>query len=100
MQLVYFETTRPNHDQDDVHAKVVREMRALAESIEGFVFWRDADEDLTYWGVVVFETEAGALAWRDHPDHARIHQQSRGQLYSAFRTLAFDSVRENSFGDG
>ena len=32
------------------------------------------------------------------PDHARINRQSRGRLYSAFRTLAFDSVRENSFG--
>jgi len=97
VQLVYFETTRPDHELDDVHHRVVADMRALAESIDGFVMWRDATEGLRYWGVVMFETEAGALAWRDHPDHARIHQESRGRLYSSFRTLAFDSVREASF---
>lgn len=97
MQLVYFETTRADHGQDDVHASVVADMRALAESLEGFVLWRDANEDLFYWGVVLFETEAGAIEWRDHPAHVEIHKQSRRQLYSAFRTLAFDSVRENDF---
>ena len=98
MQLVYFETTRADHDQDDVHAKVTNDMKKLAESIEGFVLYRDVNEGLFYWGVVVFETEAGAIAWRDHPDHARIHKQARGKLYVAFKTQAYDSVRSNSFG--
>lgn len=98
MQLVYFETTRADHDQDDVHAMVTSDMRVLAESIEGFVLYRDVNEGLFYWGVVVFETEAGAIAWRDHPDHARIHKQARGKLYVAFKTQAYDSVRSNSFG--
>ncbi len=97
MHLVYFETTRTDHDRDDVHRTVVAEMRALAESIDGFVLWRDADEDLHYWGVVIFESDAGALAWRDHPDHVEIHRQSRAGLYSAFTTLAFDGVRENRY---
>ena len=100
MQLVYFETSRPDHELDDVHRRVVADMRSLAESIDGFVTWRDADEGLDYWGVVMFETEAGALAWRDHPDHVRINQESRGRLYSSFRILAFDSVREASFDAG
>lgn len=99
MQLVYFETKRSDHRQDEVHRRVVAEMRALAESIDGFVLWRDRDEDLDYWGVVIFETETGALRWRDHPDHARIHEQARGRLYSSFRTLAFDRVRENRFAE-
>jgi heme-degrading monooxygenase HmoA len=98
MQLVYFETTRADHEQDDVHAKVTADMKALAESIEGFVLYRDVNEGLFYWGVVVFETEAGAIAWRDHPDHARIHKQARGKLYVAFKTQAYDSVRSNSYG--
>ena len=98
MQLVYFETTRPDHDQDDVHAKVTADMKVLAESIEGFVMWRDVNEGLKYWGVVVFETEAGAIAWRDHPDHAQIHKQARGKLYVAFKTQAYDSVRSHSYG--
>lgn len=97
MQLVYFETTRADHSQDQIHRSVVADMQALAESIDGFVTWRDADDGLDYWGVVMFESEAGALAWRDHPDHVKIHQRSRGRLYTAFRTIAFDSVRENSF---
>ena len=97
MQLVYFETTRPDHDQDDVHHSVVADMRVLAESLDGFVLWRDRNEGLLYWGIVIFEREEGAIAWRDHPDHARIHRQSRGKLYSAFKTNAFDSVRSNSF---
>jgi heme-degrading monooxygenase HmoA len=97
VHLVYFETTRPDHARDDLHDQVVAEMRALAESIPGFSMWRDATEDLHYWGVVIFETETGALAWRDHPDHARINRQSRGRLYSAFRILAFEGVREASF---
>jgi len=98
MQLVYFETTRADHDQDDVHEKVTADMKVLAESTAGFVLWRDVNEGLLYWGVVVFETEAGAIAWRDHPDHARIHQQARGKLYSSFKTQAYDSVRSNSYG--
>jgi heme-degrading monooxygenase HmoA len=100
MQLVYFETTRPDHDRDELHRQVVAEMRALAESLNGFVMWRDVDEGLFYWGVVMFETDAGAIAWRDHPDHARIHQHSRGRLYSAFTTHAFDSVRSNHYDGG
>lgn len=98
MQLVYFETTRADHDQDDVHEKVTADMKVLAESIDGFVLWRDVNEDLLYWGVVVFQTEEGAIAWRDHPDHALIHKQARGKLYKAFKTQAYDSVRSNSFG--
>jgi len=98
VQLVYFETTRPDHDQDDVHLKVVADMKALAESLDGFILWRDVNEGLLYWGIVVFETESGAVEWRDHPDHARIHQQSRGKLYTAFKTAAYDSVRSNEFG--
>lgn len=98
MQLVYFETTRASHDQDDVHFKVTADMKVLAESIDGFVLYRDVNEGLVYWGVVVFETEAGAIAWRDHPDHARIHQQSRGKLYTTFKVQAYDSVRSNSYG--
>ncbi|MDE0494687.1 MAG: hypothetical protein F4Z54_07715 [Acidimicrobiaceae bacterium] len=100
MQLVYFETIRADHAQDDVHAAVVAEMRSLAESIDGFIRWRDVDDGLLYWGVVMFETEAGALEWRDHPDHARINsEQSRGQLYTAFQVLAFEGVRANRYGN-
>lgn len=98
MQLVYFETTRADHDQDEVHFKVTADMKALAKSLDGFIMWRDVNEDLFYWGVVVFETEAGAIAWRDHPSHVTIHKQSRGKLYTAFKTQAYDSVRSNSFG--
>lgn len=97
MQLVYFETTRADHQQDDVHAQVVADMKTLAESLPEFILWRDVNDDLLYWGVVMFETEAAAIAWRDHPDHARIHRQSRGKLYTAFKTIAFDSVRSNAF---
>ena len=92
------QTARPSYDQDDIHQLVVAQMRELAESIEGFVLWRDQDDGLDYWGIVIFETAAGALEWRDHPDHARINEQSRGDLYSAFRILAFEKVREASYG--
>ena len=97
MQLVYFETTRPDHDQDDIHRKVIADMRVLAESLDGFVMWRDVDEGLEYWGVVMFETEAGAIAWRCWSMRRRRQGQSRGTLYSAFKTHAFDSVRSNSY---
>lgn len=60
---------------------------------------RDVDEDLRFWGVVKFEAEAGALQWCDHPDHALINEQSRGRLYSAFRTRDFDIARAPSFED-
>jgi heme-degrading monooxygenase HmoA len=100
MQLVYFETTRRDHALDDVHQGVVTDMRRLAESIDGFVRWRDVDDGLDYWGVVMFETEDAAIAWRDHPDHVAIHARSRGELYVAFSTMAFERVRTNRFDGG
>lgn len=98
MQIVYFETHRDDHRGDDLHAEVVAEMRALAETIDGFVMWRDVNEDLNYWGVVMFESEAATLRWKGHPDHARIHELTRGTLYRSFTTRAFEGVRENRFG--
>ena len=97
MQLIYFETTRNSHDKDDVHALCVAEMRALAESVDGFALWRDRDEGLNYWGVVMFESEEAAMRWKTHPDHARIHNLSEDGLYQSFKTMAFDSVRQNAF---
>ncbi|HRE00457.1 MAG TPA: hypothetical protein PLV68_04105, partial [Ilumatobacteraceae bacterium] len=73
------------------------DMRRLAESIDGFVRWRDVDDGLDYWGVVMFETEEAAIAWRDHPAHVTIHQRSRGELYLTFATMAFERVRTNQF---
>lgn len=98
MQIIFFETRRDDHLGDDLHRRVVAEMRSLAESIDGFVKWRDADDDLVYWGVVMFASEAAALTWKSHPDHARIHTLTAGTLYRSFTTQAFEGVRENRFG--
>ncbi len=100
MQLIYFETIRDSHDNDDLHATAVADMRVLAEETDGFVQWRDRDEGLTYWGVVIFENEEAAVRWSTHPDHARIHNLAEGGLYATIRTIAFDSVRDKSYRDG
>lgn len=97
MHIVYFETQRDDHDGDELHGQVVGEMRALAESIDGFVRWRDVDDGLDYWGVVMFETSEATAQWKQHPDHARIHQMTAGTLYGSFATRVFESVRENVF---
>jgi len=98
MQIVYVETTRADSSEDDFHREVVTEMRRLAERIEGFSLWRHVDDGLMFWGVVMFETEAAALSWKSHPDHAAIYARTKGKLYTSFWTQAFESVRENSFG--
>lgn len=98
MQIIYFETRRDDHLDDDLHRQVVAEMRTLAESIDGFVRWRDVDDDLDYWGIVMFASEAAALTWKSHPDHARIHTLTAGTLYRSFSTRAFEEVRENHLG--
>lgn len=97
MQIVYFETQRDNHDGDELHSQVVSEMRALAESIEGFVRWRDVNDGLEYWGVVLFESSEATSQWKQHPEHVRIHEMTAGTLYRGFATRVFESLRENVF---
>lgn len=99
MQLVYFRAARSDHRHDAAHAEMVRGMRALAESIDGFVEWRDcSDADgLDYWGIVIFDSEESALAWKGHPTHNAIHQRGEDEVYTSFGTLVFDLVRQASW---
>ncbi|MGD9999904.1 MAG: hypothetical protein AB7U39_23550 [Ilumatobacteraceae bacterium] len=93
LQLVSFRATLNDPSFGEVHEGMVKGMRDLAESIDGFVEWRDAMDGLEYWGFVVFASDEAAQAWKGHPTHAAIHQQGEESVYSGFSTQVFEQVR-------
>ena len=96
LQAVVFRATLVHPSARATHERIVQEMKDLARGIDGFVEWRDAMDELTYWGHVMFESEAAALAWRGDPRHEAIHDH--GELvYSEFATHAFESVGSASW---
>jgi heme-degrading monooxygenase HmoA len=96
LQAVVFRATLTDPSARATHDRMVVEMRDLARGIDGFVEWRDAMDDLTYWGYVIFESEEAALAWKGDPRHKAIHEH--GELvYTEFATHAFASVRNASW---
>lgn len=97
LQIVVFRATLIDQGVRDTHEAMARDMRDLARELEGFVEWRDSMDGLTFWGYVLFEDEATALAWKEHPRHVEIHQQGERQVYSEFATHAFASVRNSSW---
>ncbi len=94
MQLVYFTATLRDAALMDTHRAMVADMRRLAESIPGFVEWRECQEDLLLWGNIVFETGEAVLAWKSDPRHGAIHQRGEESVYSSFSTQVFETVRE------
>lgn len=97
LQIVVFRATLCDATVLETHAEMVREMRDLAEEIDGFVEWRDSIDGLTYWGYVLFESEAAAMAWKQDPRHVQIHQKGERAVYSEFATHVFASVRNASW---
>ena len=97
LQIIVFRATLCDATVLGTHAEMVREMRDLAEEIEGFVEWRDSIDGLTYWGYVLFESEEGAMAWKQDPRHVQIHQKGERAVYSEFATHVFASVRNASW---
>jgi heme-degrading monooxygenase HmoA len=100
MQLVYFTATVRDPSLLDTHRGMVAEMRALAESIPGFVEWRECQDDLTLWGHIVFETGDAVLAWKGDPRHGAIHQRGEESVYSSFSTQVFEIVRQANWAGG
>ena len=47
---------------------------------------------ISYWA-----DEAAALAWRDHPDHARIRDQGRAQWYDSYTVTVARVERDYSW---
>jgi heme-degrading monooxygenase HmoA len=97
--IVLLFTTVP---RDDVarsnHEEMTRQMHALADATPGFV---DAEyyprPDGGTFGVLRFEDEKALAAWRDHPDHAAVHQRGVDEVYASYRVEVCERIREARF---
>lgn len=98
MRLVHFTTTLADPEHESEHREMIASMRALAEGTPGFVEWRDLGSgDDHAEGLILFETEEGLAAWRDHPDHVEIHRRGREAVFGSFRVRIFEMVRESAW---
>ena len=104
MRMVLFSTTLRHDDVREEHARMVTAMRELAEATPGFVAWHEVvspDAD-TATGLIAFESEDALAAWREHPDHAAVHQRGEEAVYRSFQVQIYELVRENTWelGEG
>ena len=87
---------RPEHAAE--FQALADRMRALAESMPGFVsykVYRADDEERC--SVIEFDSHEHLLAWRYHPEHAKAQELGRLEYYEHYSLLVCDPVRESTF---
>jgi heme-degrading monooxygenase HmoA len=96
--LLYTTTLRDESFRAE-HDDMKRRMRALAESVPGFLGEEDYrnQADGSTLGILRFEDEAALAAWRDHPDHGAVHNRGVGSVYASYTVEVFERVRDASF---
>lgn len=81
-------TSRRTGDDDAGYAAAAEAMERLAADQPGYagiVSTRGADGfgiTISYWA-----DDGSAVAWRDHPDHARIREQGRARWYDSYEIV-------------
>jgi heme-degrading monooxygenase HmoA len=79
----------------DEYASLAGEIRALAETMPGFVAFKSfAAPDGERVSIVEFQDESSHNAWRNHPRHREAQQLGREKFYSEFRIQVCSIVRD------
>ena len=78
-------TSRRTTDDDAGYAHAAAAMDTLAAAQPGYR-GMDSARDPDGFGITVswWADEASAIAWREHPVHARIRERGRARWYSAY----------------
>ena len=91
---VIFVSQRRAHDADGyaAAAAIMDTLAAAQPGYRGMTSARDADGHgitVSYWA-----DETSALAWRDHPDHARIRASGRDAWYDSYQVVVATVTRD------
>lgn len=90
---VFRSRLNPAHDAD-YYATAAR-MRALAESMPGFLNFKTFQaEDGERVSLVEFESEETLRAWREHPEHRQAQQLGRTKFYAQFQIQVCSVIRQ------
>jgi heme-degrading monooxygenase HmoA len=97
--MLLYTTTLRDESLRAEHENMKRRMRALAESVPGFLGEEDYrnEADGSTLGILRFEDEAALAAWRDHPDHGAVHNRGVDSVYASYTVEVFERVRDASF---
>jgi heme-degrading monooxygenase HmoA len=97
--MLLYTTTLRDESQRAEHEDMKRRMRALAESVPGFLGEQDFrnEDDGSMLGILRFEDEAALAAWRDHPDHGAVHNRGVDSVYASYTVEVFERVRDAGF---
>lgn len=71
----------------------------LAPTMPGFVSYKDfSGPDGESATVVEFESHETLAAWRDHPEHRRVQEFGRREVFAEYQIQVCDLVRTSRFG--
>ena len=92
--------------RSDLPAPVLAELEALAvraaeiaPTMPGFVSYKDfASPDGESVSVVEFETHEQLAAWREHPEHRKVQEFGRDEVFAEYKIQVCDLVRTSRFG--
>ncbi|MDR6852437.1 heme-degrading monooxygenase HmoA [Sphingomonas sp. BE123] len=86
-QIAVLFVSQRTGDDPDGYAEAAAAMAALAAQQPGYA-GIEAVRDAGGLGITIsyWRDEAAALAWRDHPEHARIRDLGRARWYAWYRT--------------
>jgi heme-degrading monooxygenase HmoA len=94
---VFRSRKRPGFDAEAYAADAAR-MEALARAQTGFIaFRRYAADDGEAVSISEWESEADALAWARHPDHAAVQARGRSAYYESYVVYACVNPRVRRF---
>lgn len=87
---------RPDAAAD--YAEVAQRMRALAQSMPGYVSFKTFNaEDGERVSVVEFDSLEALLAWKNHPEHRAAQERGRVAYYTEYSVQSAEVARQYSF---
>src|SRR5262245_6855258 len=94
--VIFRSRLRPEHAEE--FQALADRMRLLAESMPGFISYKAfTAPDGERCSIHEWESAEHLLAWRNHPEHARIQRLGRERFYESYHSQVVEHVRESRF---
>lgn len=99
MHAVIFELkVNPGRDAD--YFALAKELRAVLESMDGFLGierYQSVTDPEKFVSISLWRDEAAIAAWRAQSDHRQAQNRGQSEIFSEYRLLVGDIVREYRF---